>query len=166
MKAGLILRCASWHSLDLGRAVGDASRRGRQKNHGAMEKTVDGRSRGSNVGKILTGLNWEWLWERTGSKIWFWGLSMQESEVGCIWVAKVMSVDGWESDYFNHISLCAFFGSRELQKLTQWIHDQMGEANPFTSQKKKKKILQLYSSGRMTPPKSLKMKTSNKYSKS
>lgn len=75
-----------------------------------------------------------------------------------------MSIDGWESDYFNHMSLCAFFGATELQKSTQWIHDQMGEANPFTSQKKKKNP-ELYSSGRMSPPKSLEMETSNKYSK-
>lgn len=34
------------------------------------------------MGKSLTGLNEEWLWERTGSKIGFWGLSMKESEVG------------------------------------------------------------------------------------
>jgi len=32
--------------------------------------------------------------------------------------------------------------------------------------RKKKATKQLYSSGRMTPPKSLEMKTSNKYSKS
>lgn len=43
-----MLRCASWLSLDLGRAVGDASTRGRQKNHGVMEKTVDdGRTGGT-----------------------------------------------------------------------------------------------------------------------
>lgn len=78
MKAGLMLRCASWLSLDLGRAVGDAFRWGRQENHGVMEKTVDSRTRGNKVGKRLTGLNWE----RTGSKIWLWGLNMKESEVG------------------------------------------------------------------------------------
>lgn len=59
-----------------------------------------------------------------------------EYERVCIWVAKAMSIDGWESDYFNHMSLCTFFGATGLQRSTQWIHDQMGEANPFTSRKK------------------------------
>lgn len=82
LKAGLMLRCALWLFLDSGRAVGDPSRWGRQENHGVMEKTMDSRARGNNVGKRITGLNWEWLWERTGSTIWFWGLNMKESEVG------------------------------------------------------------------------------------
>lgn len=77
-----MLRCASWLSLNLGRAVGDASRWGRRENHGVMEKAMDSRTGGNNVGKRITGLNWEWLQERTGSKIWFWGLNMKEFVFG------------------------------------------------------------------------------------
>lgn len=51
----------------------------------------------------------------------------------CIWVTKAISIDDWEADYFNHMSLCAGFGATELLKSTKGIHGQMGEANTFTS---------------------------------
>lgn len=89
---------------------------GRQDKHGVMEKTVNSRTRENNVGKRLTGLNWEWLWERTSSKIWFWGLNMKKSEVG-YYLGDQSYVNRWLGVRLlqPHESMCFFWSHRAAE---------------------------------------------------